>query len=229
MKKIIGMFVLLISTVSYGQVDANNNTLGALATYGPDGANVGGASLVINPPRPIEGSVYLFDEWRNNGTIQTADASYKLRNINFNAQRNAFESQIPNTDSIFTFDFTNIEKMIVNNRTFQNVYSPIDGGYKILEVIAEDGKYAIYKDNYIEIKEGSPNPMLAQANDKYIKRDSYYLKNGKSFKRFRMKKSGILKSMGNKAKKVENYAKENNLSFKNPQQLQKIVSYYGSL
>lgn len=223
------MLVLLVCGVSLGQVDVNNNSLGAIASYGPDGANVGGASLVINPPRAIDGSVHLFDSWNNNGTIQTDKAAFKIRNINFNAQRNAFESKIPNTDSIFTFDFTNIEKMVVNNKVFKNVYSPIEGGNKVYQVVAEADNFAIYKDNYIEIKEGSPNPMLARTNDKYIMRDSYFIKSGKSFKRLRLKKSSILKALGKKASKVEDYAKENNLSFKREQDLQKIANFYATL
>lgn len=229
MKRIIGMFTLLICGVSLGQVDANNNTLGAIASYGPDGANVGGASLVINPPRRIDGSVHLFDSWNNNGTIKTDKAAFKIRNINFNAKRNAFESQIPNTDSIFTFDFTNIEKMVVDNMVFKNVYSPIEGGNKVFQVVAEAGNFAVYKDHYIEIKEGSPNPMLARANDKYIMRDSYYIKSGKSFKRARLKKSSILKALGRKASKVEDFAKDNNLSFKKERDLQKIANFYATL
>lgn len=232
MKKVISIVVILISAISLGQetgVNPNNNTLGALATFGPDGANVGASSIVVNPPRPIDGSVYLFDTWRNNAVIETEKASFKLRNINFDARKNAFVSQIPDTDSIFTFNFTNINRMVVNNRVFKNVYSPIEGGYKIYEVVAEAGDYAVYKDNYIEIKEGSPNPMLVQTNDKYIMRDSYFVKNGKSFKRLRVKKSTILKTFGRKSNAVAEYAKENDLSFKDEKELQKIVDYYASL
>lgn len=229
MKKLIGILTLLVCGVSFGQVNANNNSLGALATYGPDGANVGGASLIINPPRNIEGSVYLFENWRNKGVINTDQASFGIKNINFNIQRNAFESQIPYTDSIFTFDFTNIKRMVVNNMSFKNVYSPILGGYKLFEVIAEAGDVAIYRDHYIDIKQGDPNPMLARANDKYIQRDSYFIKNGKSFKRLKFKKSGILKSLGKNGKLLEKYAKENSLSFKDPLDLQKLIEYNETL
>ena len=66
-------------------VNANNNNLGALATYGPDGANIGNTSLVINPPENIEGSLYLFDDWDNKGVfVTTVDRKLLIRNINFN-------------------------------------------------------------------------------------------------------------------------------------------------
>ena len=55
MKKLMIVLVSFIFTgYGYAQaVNPNNNTLGALATYGPDGANIGGSTIVRNPPRPI--------------------------------------------------------------------------------------------------------------------------------------------------------------------------------
>ena len=234
MKKLMIVLVSFLFTTGYGYaqaVDVNNNTLGALATYGPDGANIGASSIVRNPPRPIDGTVYLFDSWNNNTLIVTTTQEKPIKlnsNINFNAKRNVFESKI-DSETIFTFDFTNIDRIVINNRVFKNIYSPVDGGYKIFEVIAESKDFEIYKDYSIDIKEGSPNPQLGRANDKYIMRDNYYVKKGKSFKKFKLKKSEILKVAGSKSSIVEQYAKDNNLNFKNEKDVQKIVSYYMTL
>ena len=149
-------------------------------------------------------------------------------NINLNARRNVFESKI-GTDSVFTFDFTNIEKMVVNNKTYKNIFSPVEGGYRLVEVVAETDDFAIYKDYKIDIKEGSPNPMLAQQNDKYLMKDSYYVKKGRSFKKFKLKKSSFLKLAGSKADMLEAYADKNDLNFRDEKDLEKIASYYGSL
>lgn len=228
------VLVSFMFTTGYGYaqaVDANNNALNALATYGPDGANIGASSIVYNPPRPIDGTVYLFDSWNNNTLIVTTTQEKAIRlnsNINFNTKRNAFESKM-DSETIFTFDFTNIEKIIINKRVFKNIYSPVDGGYRIFEVIAESKDFEIYKDYSIDIKEGNPNPQLGRANDKYIMRDNYYVKKGKSFKKFKLKKSEILKVAGSKSSIVEQYAKDNNLNFKNERDVQKIMSYYTSL
>lgn len=222
---------LLITCVSYAQTDqavnANNTTIISIASQGS--GYRGGTGVVFNPPRNIEGTVYLYDTWRNNVVIETDKQKFKLTNINFNAKRNSFESKIQGTDSIFSFDFKNINRLLVNNQPFKKVYSPIDGGYKIYEVIAEAGDYAIYKDYYIEIKEGNPNPMLVQTNDKYVMRDSYYVKKGNSFKRLKLKKSAILKSLGSKSKALEEYASANNLSFRNEAELEKIIAHYSTL
>lgn len=229
--------IVLVSftlTMGYGYaqaVDANNNALNALATYGPDGANIGASSIVRNPPRPIDGTVYLFDTWNNNAIVVTTDEKPIRINstINFNAKRNAFEAKTEDKETIFTFDFTNIDRFVVNNRIFKNIYSPVDGSYRVFEVIAETDDFEIYKDYKIDIREGNPNPLLARANDKYIMRDSYYVKKGKSFKKLKLKKSEILKAAGSKSSVVEQYAKDNNLNFKSERDLQKIVSYYRTL
>ena len=233
MKKLFLLTILVLSVtfVSYAQTDQavnpNNTTVVSIASQGT--GYRGGTGVVYNPPRNIEGTVYLFDSWRNNVVIETDKQNFKLGNINFNAKRNSFESKIQGTDSIFTFNFKNINRLLVNNQPFKKIYSPIDGGYKIYEVIAEAGDYAIYKDYYIEIKEGNPNPMLVQTSDKYVMRDSYFVKKGKSFKRLKFKKSAILKSVGNKSKALEKYASENGLSFKNEAELEKIIAHYGTL
>jgi len=234
MKKLMIVLVSFTLTMGYGYaqaVDANNNALNALATYGPDGANIGASSIVRNPPRPIDGTVYLFDTWNNNAIVVTTDEKPIRINstINFNAKRNAFEAKTEDKETIFTFDFTNIDRFVVNKRIFKNIYSPVDGSYRVFEVIAETNDFEIYKDYKIDIREGNPNPLLARANDKYIMRDSYYVKKGKSFKKLKLKKSEILKAAGSKSSVVEQYAKDNNLNFKNERDLQKIVSYYRTL
>lgn len=231
MKKIFLIAALAMFTYASAQpqtaVTPTNNALESLASQGAGFS--GGNGMIYNPPRGIEGSVYLFDNWSNNAIIETSENKrYKVRAVNFNTKTNALEARI-NGDSIFTFDYTNIDKVLINNRTFKNAYSPVEGGYRVFEVIAETKDFAIYKDYVLDIKEGNPNPMLAQANDKYIVRDSYYMKKGKTFRKIKLKKASILKLTGKKASEVEAFAKKNRLSFKSELDLQKIATYYSTL
>lgn len=231
MKKIIliaalGMFAFA-SAQTQTAVTPTNTTLEALASQGAGYS--GGNGIIFNPPRGIEGSVYLFDNWRNSGIIETSENKrYKVNGVNFNTKSNTIEARI-NGDSIFTFDYTNIDRVIINNRSFKNAYSPVLGGYRVFEVIAETEDFSIYKDYILDIKEGNPNPMLAQKNDKYIVRDNYYMKKGKSFKKIKLKKSNVLKLAGKKAGELEAFAKKNRLSFKSEQDLQKLATYYSTL
>ena len=233
MKKRMILVLCFATSLAFAQregISPASNVLASIASFGPDGANVGNGSMIFNPPKPIDGTVYVYDNWRNNAVIETTEGSQlRLRdNLNFNAMKNTFEAKM-GRDSIFTFDFTNIEKMVVNNKTYKNVYSPVDGGYRIVEVLAENDDFTIYKDYHIDIKEGNPNPMLARSNDKYIMKDSYYVKKGNSFKRFKMRKSDFLKLAGKKSGDLEAFAKKNNLNFKRESDLEKIASYYSTL
>ncbi len=231
MKKIFLLAALSVATLVGAQTQtAVTPTNNALETVAAQGAGFsGGNGVIYNPPRGIEGSVYVFDNWRNSAIIETSeDKRYKVRSVNFNAKTNAVEARI-NGDSVFTFDYTNIDRIVINNRSFKNEYSPVEGGYRVFEVIAETDDFAIYKDYVLDIKEGNPNPMLVQTNDKYIMRDNYYMKKGRSFKKIKLRKSSVLRLAGNKADELEAFAKENRLSFKKEADLQKLARYYETL
>ena len=72
-----------------------------------------GSSFFYNPPnKVILGSYYLFDEWNNNGIIETISGDrFLVKKINLNMSRNAFEAKNEN-DSIFSFNFNNIKQII---------------------------------------------------------------------------------------------------------------------
>lgn len=231
MKKIFLLAALSMVTLAVAQTQtAVTPTNNALETVAAQGAGFsGGQGVIYNPPRGVEGSVYVFDNWRNNAIIETTENKrFQVRNVNFNAKTNAIEARI-NGDSVFTFDYTNIDRIVINNRSFKNEYSPVEGGYRVFEVVAETDDFAIYKDYVLDIKEGNPNPMLVQTNDKYIMRDNYYMKKGRSFKKIKLKKSSVLKLAGKKADELEAFAKKNRLSFKKEEDLQKIARYYTTL
>lgn len=194
-------------------VNANNNNLNALATYGPDGANIGSTSLVINPPESYEGSVYLFDEWNNKGVFMTTkDRKLLIRNINFNVDLGVFESQITK-DTVFTFSFDNVQRVFVNSREFKARFTPSTGIYDVYEVIYENDDFAILKQYYIDVREGSDNPMVNRKN-KLLRKSRYFIERNDTLRAFRFKKKNILELAGDKADKIEAYAKKHRLSLK---------------
>lgn len=206
-------------------VNANNNNLGALATYGPDGANIGASSTVINPPEQIDGSLHLFESWNNKGVFKTKEGKQLLiRNINFNVDLNTFESEI-SKDTVFTFSFDNIERVFVNSREFKAVFKPATGLYKVYEVIFSNTDFSILKEYYIEIKKGSSNPMINRRS-KYVTQSEYYLEEGKRLSKFKLKKKNILKLVGDKAGEMLAFAKENRLSFKNELDVNRMLNYF---
>ncbi|KAA1245707.1 hypothetical protein [Aquimarina sp. RZ0] len=173
-----------------------------------------------------EGSVYLFDSWKNKTTIKIDKKNYTFSNFNFNIDKEEFMSQIEG-DSIYIFDFKNIDKIIINGKEFKSFYNPIEKKEKIFQVIYETTDFSILKKYSLKIVEGSPNPMLNRSKDKILKIETYIMRQGNTFTPFKLKK----KYISNLVKKniaisaLEDYVKSNNLSYKNENDLKKIFDY----
>ncbi|MFT5861854.1 MAG: hypothetical protein ACI828_000499 [Flavobacteriales bacterium] len=227
-------FVIVLSLFSatllaQGPSVNTNSTANFLNAIDNQGASIGSSSLIRNPSRSIEGSVHLFDDWSSRGVaVVSADQKIRLQNMNFNVQRNTIESKL-NRDSIFTFNVRMLEKIEINNRTFKYIYFPIKEGNRLLEVLGTSKDITIYKDYEIDIKEGNPNPMRGALKDKYIIRDQYYIQNGESFNKFKLKKKTILKVMGDKSALVKAYVDKNKLSFSKEDDISRIFSHYDNL
>jgi len=190
-------------------------------------ASVTGTPLhFFNPARAVEGTIYLFDSWENSAVIHTTtNEKFLLRNINLNINRNMFESKIGN-DSIYSFFFNNIEKFVINNRTFKNYYWDSDN--RVYEVIAEGGDVEILKGFAIRFVEGSPNPMLNRYKDKYVTDEKYFVRKNDKIAKIRLKKSSIMKMLDldkDKEAKVLDFAKNRKLSFNKEMDLKSIIYF----
>lgn len=227
MKKVFAIITMIAVAFSYGQnQNVTNNAGQAFTQVSAATANdFGAATIFVNPQREVKGSVYLFEDWENTGIIHTNDGQrFMLRNINLNLQRNTFESRI-SRDSLFTFNFNNIKKFVVNNKAYKNFY--FDDDSRVYEVIYENSDVAILKGYILKFVEGSSNPMLNRSADKYLQKPYYYIRQNEEIKRFKLSKSRILKLVkdDNKADQLVDYAKNNRLSFGKETDVQKLMEY----
>lgn len=215
---------MLCAQTSNSARNASNMSNAMLA--GTSGNHLGASAMFINPVRNASGSVHLFEDWNNYAVIFTSDGDkFSLKNINLNVERNAFESRTSG-DSIFSFNFNNIEKFVVNNREFKNYYYNDDN--RVYEIIYESDEFSLMKGFKVSVVEGSANPMLNRSSDRYIKKESYFVKEGDKIKPFKLKKSKILKLVDGdeeKAASLEAYVKANNLSFTREYDVQRILEY----
>lgn len=226
MKKHVLFITVLITSLSFAQ---NNNTenngaqmFGGVASSSRSyGATSG---TFINPAKKAQGSVHLFKDWNNLAVIHSSDAQkFSLKNINLNIERNTFESKI-SEDSIFTFNFNNIDKFVINNRVFKNYYN--DGANRVFEVIYDAGQLVLLKGYKIQFVKGSPNPMLNRSTDKNVQKEFYFIKQNSSIKPFRLRKSSILDLLStNQAKAAEKYVKDNRLSYKKDADVNRILTH----
>ncbi|MDB2658619.1 hypothetical protein N9Y73_05080, partial [Flavobacteriaceae bacterium] len=92
--KIITLLFLTISVVGYSQntgTNVSDNTARALQGItgtgtGSGNGGYGTAMRFVNPPRTIDGSIYLFNNWKNYPVVVKSkdNKTFTLDNINFN-------------------------------------------------------------------------------------------------------------------------------------------------
>ncbi len=184
------------------------------------------ASFKKSSSVPTDGSVYLFDSWNNTTVIKLSKKNYTFTNFNFNISKEAFMSQIEG-DSIYIFDFKNIDKVIVNGKEFKSYFSPSENKEKIFQVLYEGADFSILKKYSLKFIESSPDPMLNRSKNKIIKIESYFMMKGTTFTPFKLKKKFITKIVEKTIAipLLEDYVKSNNLSYKNENDLKKIFNY----
>jgi len=226
MKKLFLLIAVMTTGLSTAQTNNNvANNGGQILNASNAGRSYGSTSATfINPAKKAEGSVHLFKGWDNLAVIHTSDQQkFSLKNINLNIERSTFESKI-SEDSIFTFNFNNIDRFIINNRTFKNLY--YDGSNRVFELVYESGQVSLLKGYKVQLVKGSPNPMLNRSTDKNVQKHFYFVKKGSSVEPFRLKKKSILGLMNSdQAKAAEKYAKEYKLSFKKDADINRILTH----
>lgn len=231
MKKLFLLTVILSVSFTFAQGGKSADGNGAavsrdLIMSANSNSSYGSAMRFVNPARPIEGNVHLFDGWNNTAVIHTTDnQQFLLKNINLNLKRNTFESKIDD-NQIFTFNFNNIDRFVVNNKVYKNFYWNDDS--KVYEMVYEGNDFQLLKGYNVTLVEGSANPMLGRKNDRYVKKPHFYLRQDGKIKTFKLKKKRVLKlTNGDEAKAdmIIDYAKRNKLSFKKAYDVKKILEF----
>ena len=116
---------------------------------------------------------------------------FLVKNINLNISRNAFEAKINDNDSIFSFTFNNIKQIIINGKSYKNYYYNEDN--RVYELIYSGRNFTLLKGFDVKLVTGSGNPMVNRSNDKYVKKESYFLRSNseKTIENFKMNKRSL--------------------------------------
>ena len=170
--RIIFTLIVLASNLVIAQTNLGTdfNALGSNAS-----SDFGTSFFYNQPNKFIIGSAYLFEEWNNDAEIQTLTGErFLVKNINLNISRNAFEAKINDNDSIFSFTFNNIKQIIINGKSYKNYYYNEDN--RVYELIYSGRNFTLLKGFDVKLVTGSGNPMVNRSNDKYVKKESYFLR-----------------------------------------------------
>ena len=185
------IFTLLV--LASNMIIAQTNLGTDFNALGSNASSDFGTSFFYNQPNKfIIGSAYLFDEWNNDGEIQTLTGErFLVRNINLNISRNAFEAKINDNDSIFSFTFNNIKQIIINGKSYKNYYYNEDN--RVYELVYSGNNFTLLKGFNVKLVTGSGNPMVNRSNDKYVKKESYFIRSNseKTIENFKMNKRSL--------------------------------------
>ena len=207
------IITFLINIIEAQNSTSNNRVINDIITVNQ--RVMGNVSASSRPNKAISGSVYLFQSSNNNSEVYLINGQkLTIKNININLQRNSFESKIYN-DSILTLDLEQVDKVVINGKIFKGL--KVNYSHKIYEVIYEKDDRALLRSSVVKLIEKSLNPMLNRTEDKYIQKNTYYLKENENIRKINPNKKNILALVDGNEKeaiKVENYVKKYNSNLK---------------
>ena len=224
--RILLLSIFLISNIVLSQTNSQTDFRSALTG---ETTNFGTSFFYNQPNKVILGSAYLFDEWNNDGEIQTLTGErFLVRNINLNISRNAFEAKINDNDSIFSFNFNNIKQIIINGKNYKNYFYNEDN--RVYELVYTGKTFSILKGFTVKLVTGSGNPMVNRSNDKYVKKESYFIRSTdtKIIESFKMNKRSLNKLFENSFKDVGRilaFIDTGNLSYKDEKDVIRMLEF----
>ena len=224
--RIIFTLIVLASNLVIAQTNLGTdfNALGSNAS-----SDFGTSFFYNQPNKFIIGSAYLFDEWNNDAEIQTLTGErFLVKNINLNISRNAFEAKINDNDSIFSFTFNNIKQIIINGKSYKNYYYNEDN--RVYELIYSGRNFTLLKGFDVKLVTGSGNPMVNRSNDKYVKKESYFLRSNseKTIENFKMNKRSLNRLFEKSAidlNRILGFIDSGNLSYKDEKDVISMLEF----
>ena len=221
-------FLIILLSINFSLSQSNSQTDFRSALTGKS-ANFGSSFFYNQPNKVILGSTYLFDEWNNDGEIQTVTGErFLVRNINLNLSRNAFEAKVNDNDSIFSFNFNNIKQIVINGKSYKNYYYNEEN--RVYELIYSNENFSILKGFSVKLVTGSGNPMVNRSNDKYVKKESYFIRDAedKSIQKFKLNKRSLGKLFSNKdldLERIERFSSSKRISFKDEEDVIQLLKF----
>ena len=224
--RIIFTLIVLASNVVIAQTNLGTdfNALGSNAS-----SDFGTSFFYNQPNKFIIGSAYLFEEWNNDAEIQTLTGErFLVKNINLNISRNAFEAKINDNDSIFSFTFNNIKQIIINGKSYKNYY--YNENNRVYELIYSGRNFTLLKGFDVKLVTGSGNPMVNRSNDKYVKKESYFIrsKSEKTIENFKMNKRSLNRLFEKSAvdlNRILGFIDSGNLSYKDEKDVISMLEF----
>ena len=232
------LFISFLFSVSISFAQTNSVEAGgsqAMENYAQlasgNGASYGNSMMFYNPKRYIDGTVHLFESWNNTAVIHTiSDDKFLVKRVNLNLKRNSFEAKMNDSDSIFSFTFNNIKKIVINNKIYKNFY--YDDDNRVYEMLYDTDQYKFMKGFNVKLISGSANPMVNRPNDRYVRGEEFFIMINGSISDVKLKKKSIYRLLNIdklSTSKLDTFIESNNLSLKKVDDIIKLLEYYSNI
>ena len=232
------LFISFLFSVSISFAQTNSVEAGgsqAMENYAQlasgNGASYGNSMMFYNPKRYIDGTVHLFESWNNTAVIHTiSDDKFLVKRVNLNLKRNSFEAKMNESDSIFSFTFNNIKKIVINNKIYKNFY--YDDDNRVYEMLYDTDQYKFMKGFNVKLISGSANPMVNRPNDRYVRGEEFFIMINGSISDVKLKKKSIYRLLNIdklSTSKLDMFIESNNLSLKKVDDIIKLLEYYSNI
>lgn len=223
MKFILPLVLVLVSSLSFGQ---------RKLMYQGDqfGASNSGIWIQKNPEKEneIEGSYFLFKHNWFTGLITVDNGKqYEVANLNYNAKYDQLEAAFSN-DSVFVFNSANIEKVVIGDKVLTTHLDPVKSRISYYEFIEGIEGMEILKQYRVHVVRGGSNPMTQKqlTPDRYEMTADYFLAEGEKLSEIKLRKKYLLKLFKEDSDKIKEYVSENDLSYKDEEDVKQIIDYY---
>ena len=180
----------------------------------------------------VEGSPYLYPVWLNNAKVYFEQKEYTFPSLNYNVYAERFEAKIAK-DSVFIINPKGVDKVVLGNKVFKRYLDPEFQRNSYFEELARLNDVVLLRKYFAEIQEAGLNPLtkVPMGVPKLLQKEKFYTLKGKEdLKAVKLKKSVILNLVDDDDVKIlKTYARENGLSFRNSNDVIRILTYYNSL
>lgn len=226
---IINLFVGILSAQDFGNL--SKDILEIRNTINLRGTKISNSKNKIK----VEGNLYLYKSWNNSGKIYFSDKVYILKSFNYNIYSDRFEIKLTE-DSVFIINPGNVKMILINDKIFKRYLDQEFQRNIYFEEIIDFKEFKLLKKLGVIIREGTLDPLtkVKIQPDRFLRKDSYYLKNNENddLEKIKLNKSKIISLINDNQDVINNvkqFAKKNKLSYKKIDDVNKILEFYNSL
>ncbi|MEA2041639.1 MAG: hypothetical protein U9N85_03705 [Bacteroidota bacterium] len=226
------IFSTLILTMAYWVGFAQTNPHSQVITHTGNGNMILMETETKAPE--TKGSYFLEEDWNSGIITLYSESEIKNYPFKYNMKYNQFE--LKTLEDIKVLPTQDVQSFIwINNsgrkQYFINCSEFAESTEKGFYQIISKGTVSLVKYTNIELLSPNYNAAMDAGSkaSRYTKENDYYVQIGKTFKKIKPRKRKILRIFNDKSETVEQFAKQNNLRYRDEDDLAKIFNYYNSI